>query len=134
MTALNPSTVPPRRPLGYEPMTPLQILFSLRGRVPRKVWWLYAVAGPIGVGALVTALLRIMGFGAQQAEEWVNMLLLWPVLAVSVKRWHDRDKSGWWVLVALLPLVGWLWALIDNGLRRGTVGHNRFGEDLTGQF
>ncbi|MDH5331954.1 MAG: DUF805 domain-containing protein, partial [Aquincola sp.] len=57
-----------------------------------------------------------------------NVLLLWPALALSVKRWHDRDKSGWWVLVALIPFIGWLWMLIENGVRRGTVGPNRYGD------
>lgn len=133
MTSFPPSPLPPLR-LGHEPMTPLQILFSPRGRVPRKVWWLYGVLAPIGMGTLFTVLMRIVGVGAQQAEEWVNLLLLWPVLAVSIKRWHDRDKSGWWVFIALVPFIGWLWALIDNGLRRGTRGPNRFGDDLTERF
>ncbi|MCR5866817.1 MULTISPECIES: DUF805 domain-containing protein [Aquincola] len=133
MTTLEPTLPTPLR-LGEEPMTPLQILFSLRGRVPRKVWWLYGVLAPIGMGALATVLLRIVGMGAQQTDELVNLLLLWPVVAVSVKRWHDRDKSGWWVFITLVPLIGWLWALIDNGLRRGTRGANRFGDDLTERF
>ena len=48
---------------------------------------------------------------------------------VSVKRWHDRDRSGWWVLLNLLPVIGWLWALVDNGFVRGTRGPNRYGAD-----
>ncbi len=59
----------------------------------------------------------------------VNLLLVWPALAVSVKRWHDRDKSGVWVLLNLVPVIGWIWALIDNGFLRGTKGPNRFGDD-----
>ena len=53
---------------------------------------------------------------------------------VYIKRFHDRDKSGWWVLLNLVPVIGWLWALIDNGFLRGTDGPNRFGENpLAGQ-
>jgi uncharacterized membrane protein YhaH (DUF805 family) len=59
----------------------------------------------------------------------VNLLLLWPAVAVSVKRWHDRNRSGWWILINLLPIIGWAWALIENGLLRGTAGPNRFGAD-----
>lgn len=131
MTAL---PAPPPVPLGAEPMTPLQILFGFRGRVPRRIWWLYGVLATSGVGVIATVLLRVVGFGAAQVEDAVNFLLLWPVVAVSVKRWHDRDRSGWWVLVCLLPVIGWLWALVDNGLRRGTPGPNRYGDDLTDRF
>ena len=75
------------------------------------------------------ALLGIARVRAQTADLIVNLLLVWPALAVSVKRWHDRDRSGWWVLLNLVPVIGWLWALIDNGFLRGTAGPNRFGED-----
>jgi uncharacterized membrane protein YhaH (DUF805 family) len=63
---------------------------------------------------------------------WVLLLVppsLWIVLVVSVKRWHDRNKSGRWVLVNLVPVIGWLWQLIECGFLRGTVGPNRFGQD-----
>jgi uncharacterized membrane protein YhaH (DUF805 family) len=70
---------------------------------------------------------------ADSADAVVNLLLLWPAIAVAVKRWHDRDKPGWWVLIVLLPLIGGLWALIDNGCLRGTVGPNRFGPDPVAQ-
>ena len=61
-------------------------------------------------------------------------LLVWPCAAVSVKRWHDRDKSGWWAVVYLIPLVGLVWTLVANGCLRGSVGPNRFGADLSGEF
>jgi uncharacterized membrane protein YhaH (DUF805 family) len=112
-----------------EPMGPAEIFFSFRGRVSRRTWWLYGVVAVIGLGIVGLALLRIAGFTSVVAETTVNVLLLWPALAVSVKRWHDRDKAGWWVLVNLIPLVGWLWALVENGFLRGTAGPNRFGED-----
>ena len=54
---------------------------------------------------------------------------LWVGLVVSVKRWHDRNKSGRWVLLNLVPVVGWLWHVIECGFLRGTVGPNRFGQD-----
>jgi len=57
----------------------------------------------------------------------VNVVLLWPTLAVSIKRWHDRGRTGWWVLVMLVPVVGWLVALVANGFLPGTPGPNRYG-------
>ncbi|MBI2512119.1 MAG: DUF805 domain-containing protein [Opitutae bacterium] len=49
-------------------------------------------------------------------------------LAAQVKRWHDLDRSGWMVLVSLVPIVGFLVNLICLGFLRGTAGANRFGE------
>ncbi|MEW6705590.1 MAG: DUF805 domain-containing protein [Pseudomonadota bacterium] len=117
-----------------EPMSPLHIFVGLRGRIPRKIFWLYGVAVPLGLGAYLHALLAIAGVGGQALEGMLNLALLWSALAVSVKRWHDRDKSGWWALVQFIPVVGWLWTLVENGLLRGTVGPNRFGQDLTGRL
>ena len=111
-----------------------QILFSLRGRVPRKVFWLYGVLGPLLASVMIEMLLGIAGAAERTADITASLLLLWPCLAVAVKRWHDRDKSGWWALVYLIPLIGLLWTLLGNGLRRGTPGPNRFGADLTGAF
>ncbi len=104
-----------------------RMLSSPRGRIGRATWWLYGVALPIGAGLLMHALLGIARIKAELAEHLVNLLLLWPTLAVSIKRWHDRDRSGWWVLVALVPFVGWLVALVVNGLLPGTPGANRYG-------
>ncbi len=122
------STLPATDPFA-EPMPPLRIFFSLRGRVSRRQFWLYGVLALIGLAMLGHALLGIARVRAHTADLLVNLLLVWPALAVSVKRWHDRDKSGWWVLLNLVPVIGWLWALIDNGFLRGTSGPNRFGED-----
>ena len=57
---------------------------------------------------------------------WLSML--WPALAIYAKRWHDRDKSGWWTLITLVPLVGPIWATVECGFLPGTVGQNRFGQ------
>ena len=107
------------------------LLFRLRGRIGRQSWWLWGVAMPLGMALYLTVLLRVVGVAPRYTDVLVNLLLFWPAIAVSVKRWHDRDKSGWWVLVYLIPLIGVLWTLIANGLQRGTVGPNRFGADVT---
>ena len=48
-------------------------------------------------------------------------------LAVYVKRFHDRGKSGWWVLIAFLPLIGFFWILIELGMLAGDPGPNTYG-------
>ena len=117
-----------------DPISLTQILFSLRGRVPRKVYWLYGVLGPLLASVMLEMLLGIVGVSERKAEVTISLLLAWPCVAVAVKRWHDRNRSGWWVLINLVPVIGMLWALVENGLLRGSVGANRFGADLTGQF
>jgi len=53
---------------------------------------------------------------------------LLPGIAVSVRRLHDMDRSGWWVLLGLIPLIGGI-ILIVWFCMRGTVGVNRYGDD-----
>ncbi len=106
-----------------------ELFFLPHGRLSRRAFWLYGVAVLLGLNLLGVVLLGIAGVRTETAEAWVNLLLVWPAVAVSIKRWHDRDKSGWWVLVALVPVVGWVWMLVDNGCIRGTAGPNRYGPD-----
>ena len=129
-------TAPPRTTHSRfdDALSTPQILFSFRGRAPRKVFWLYGVLGPLLVSLMAEMLLGIVGVSERRAEVLTTLLLIWPCAAVSVKRWHDRDKSGWWALVYLIPLIGVLWTLIAIGLLRGTAGPNRFGADVTGAF
>lgn len=59
----------------------------------------------------------------------VSLVSLWVSIATDVRRFHDRDKSGWWVFIVLIPVVGAVWLLIECGFLPGTVGPNRFGPD-----
>ncbi|RZU02288.1 DUF805 domain-containing protein [Rivibacter subsaxonicus] len=115
------------------PLTPGQILFSFQGRIPRKTYWIWGVGALLLVAIFFFILLGILGVKDQTTTYLVNALLLWPSLAITVKRWHDRDKSAWWLLIVLVPIIGALWAFIECGFLRGTTGPNRFGEDLTGK-
>lgn len=104
------------------------LLLSFEGRVGRQTYWMCFLAF-IGVGAVVgiiTALLGKLGF-IVLALYCLGMI--WCGLAIQAKRWHDRDKSAWWILIGLIPVIGPLWALIENGFLRGTEGSNRFGPD-----
>jgi uncharacterized membrane protein YhaH (DUF805 family) len=59
------------------------------------------------------------------------LALLVPSIAVGVRRFHDQDKSGWFLLLALIPVVGGLIVLVFMCLP-GTSGPNRFGPDPLG--
>jgi len=115
-------------------MTPKEVYLSFQGRIPRKVFWLYFLA-------MYIPILVIMGIAASisQTLMWIVAVplyigLIWAGLALQIKRWHDRDKSGWWVLIALIPFIGAIWAFVEAGCLRGTVGGNRFGGDPTGLY
>jgi uncharacterized membrane protein YhaH (DUF805 family) len=106
-----------------------RLLFSFRGRVGRLEFWLMAL---LSIPFYVGAKLMNGGFAHDPTESPGILLLLptlWPAFAVTVKRWHDRDKSGWWMLINLIPLVGAIWSLIETGFLRGTDGDNRFGPE-----
>ena len=121
-------TAQPALPLLDDPMPPLRLWLDPRGRIGRGTFWLHGVLALCGLAVLLRALLDIARVPQDSVDEWVSLLLAWPALAISAKRWHDRDRSGWWVLVLLLPVVGVLWLLADNGFVRGSPGHHRFGE------
>ncbi|HEY5915571.1 MAG TPA: DUF805 domain-containing protein [Verrucomicrobiae bacterium] len=112
--------------------TPMSSLFSFHGRIPRRAFWLISL-GLMEIDFLVAVVLRAVGRGMI----WIPALLvlLWfPFvvavgLSTSVRRWHDRGKSGLMVLVALIPIVGPIWAFIETGLLRGMAGANQYGDD-----
>ena len=95
------------------------------GRSSRKEYWLFF----IGYGILSTVAALIDGsIETFLFQVIVGLGLLIPSIAVSVRRLHDRDKSGWWVLLFFIPLIGAIILLVQF-CRRGTVGDNRFGDD-----
>jgi uncharacterized membrane protein YhaH (DUF805 family) len=120
------------------------LLFSFQGRINRAKFWLVTL-GVVVVEIIVMAVTMggaAMSGDPQAAANAMSGLgivglilfipLIWVSLAAAVKRWHDRNKSGWWVLIALVPVVGGLWYLIECGFLPGTAGPNRFGADPLG--
>jgi uncharacterized membrane protein YhaH (DUF805 family) len=111
-----------------------EILFSFGGRIPRRTFWGASILILVAYFAIVFALVMI--FGDESGATSIGALimyvpLIWSNLALQIKRWHDRDKSGWWVLIGLIPLIGPIWAFVETGCLRGTVGDNQYGADPT---
>ena len=119
---------------------------SFEGRIGRQQWWLGTIVLVIAIWIIMFVIGLAfstsmppadgeMGMGAGISALGIIIMLIiyipfiWASLALSVKRWHDRDKSGWWILINLVPIIGGLWALIENGFLKGTDGSNRFGPD-----
>ena len=128
-----------------------QLLFGFSGRINRAKYWLTAVI-------YLAAILLVTGIGIAAGMAMlfilVAVIIYIPILisgiAVGIKRLHDRDKSGWWLLVFyvlpgvlsglaektgpyfVLELAGAalsIWGFVELGCLRGTSGPNRFGPD-----
>ncbi len=107
---------------------------SFDGRISRKPFWIATIV--LWLISLVVSFLIALIFGDSTLANAVSILVglafIYPSLAIAAKRWHDRDKSGWWSLILLIPAVGAIWYLVECGCLRGTPGPNRFGPDPLG--
>lgn len=118
-------------PLDYA-LTPLRKYADFHGRARRaEYWWFYLfVIIAFVVASIVESLLGLGGsvgpYGLVSALLGLAMLV--PSLAAGVRRLHDTDRSGWWLLIALIPLIGAIVLLVFYVLE-GTRGDNRFGPD-----
>ena len=102
----------------------MNYFFGFRGRIGRGSWWLGMVI--LAIVSLILSFLAVL----LQSEALVlvpAIASLWPWLAISAKRWHDRDKSGLWSLITLIPIIGGLWMLVECGFLRGKRARNAFG-------
>jgi uncharacterized membrane protein YhaH (DUF805 family) len=112
-------------------------LFSFKGRIRRSDYWIGMIIIFIGMVAVASVLAGIWkvdladryDLRASAIQAGVVLLFMWPNLAVSVKRLHDRDQSGWWILLSFLPVIGNVWTLVNLGILRGTPGGNRYGAE-----
>lgn len=119
-------------------MTFSQILFSFKGRIPRSTYWTFLLPmGIIGLAlqyitdpALRTVIVIDPYAGVYIGKLYLLYLLLtiYPGLAIIVKRIHDRNRSAWFLLVFLIPIVG-LWPAIEIPFLKGTTGPNKYGND-----
>jgi uncharacterized membrane protein YhaH (DUF805 family) len=104
--------------------------FKGRARRP-EYWWfiLFYVLLLIGL-SILDAIITLAG-GPGLLSTLASLGLFLPTLAAQVRRLHDTDRSGWWVLFGIIPLIGWIVLLIFL-CQRGTDGPNRFGSDDSG--
>ena len=93
------------------------------GRAVRSEYWYWVLF--YSLGTLVAGIIDgVLGMSIISGLFGLAMIL--PNLAVAVRRLHDLDRSGWWILIGLIPLIGWI-ILIIWYCSRGTPGPNRFG-------
>lgn len=106
------------------------VVFSGRAARPELWWWALAV---FLAGFLLSLLdYLLFGEGDQPLSSLLSLLVLLPNLAVGARRLHDIDRSAWWLLIALLPVIGMV-VLLVFFVQDGTVGPNRYGPDPKGR-
>ena len=111
---------------------PLQeLFFSFSGRINRATFWTRAMP-VLFVYSMITntiAAIEINETGQYGAISIILSLIgIWPGLAVNVKRLHDRGRSGWFILIGLIPVVGPIWLLVETWFLASKPEANRFGE------
>jgi uncharacterized membrane protein YhaH (DUF805 family) len=132
----------------------VDLLFGFRGRINRAKYWIAVViyiGAWIVVGGIAWSLLLTSYILAAILFGLVFIVSVVSGIAVGIKRLHDRDKSGWWLLLFflapavldgigrsldgigfILSLAGFaisIWAIVELGFLRGTSGSNQYGPD-----
>lgn len=108
-----------------------QKYIGFSGRAARSEYWywvLFIVLLQIVAWLIDMTLFGFNTTGVNPIGSLLSLATLLPGLAVSVRRLHDIDRVGWWIFLALIPIVGAI-VLIYWACLRGTVGANRFGPD-----
>ncbi len=97
---------------------------SFSGRATRSEYWWFALFSLLVQVAIGLFADRSTGLGLAGGLIALGMFI--PSLAVSSRRLHDIDKSGWWMLIVLVPILGGILLLIWT-CTKGSLGENRFG-------
>ncbi|GEO83573.1 MULTISPECIES: DUF805 domain-containing protein [Alphaproteobacteria] len=101
---------------------------TFTGRAARSEFWWFALF--VLLVNIATGFIDSAVFGGQVLNTLAGLALLVPQLAVGVRRLHDIDRSGWWLLLALVPVIGWIVLLYFN-IQPSQPGDNRFGPQPT---
>ena len=109
---------------------------NFNGRARRKEYWMFTLM-QISIMILLIILDGVLGlsfeiYGQDLRYGWLYaigaLIHLIPGFAVSVRRLHDVGKSGWFLLIALIPLIGSIWILVLICLD-GEKSNNKWGPD-----
>ena len=116
--------------------SPWRRMFDFRGRATRREYWALVAIFYVGVTLISVAAEAIAPPGAPVAVGLIAMsvlvlftcvgMLAW--IAAGVRRLHDQDKTGWFLLITLFPIFGWIFHLVMM-LTPGTDGGNSYGSN-----
>lgn len=114
-------------------MMPLKRYAEFSGRSRRKEYWMFML-GVVIVAVILGIIEGILGIAGTVGGVYgplsliLVLAIIIPSLALQIRRFHDQDKSGWFVLIGFIPIVGSIAVLVFMCLE-GTRGPNRFGPD-----
>ena len=91
---------------------------DFNGRATRSEFWWFILA--IVIGHVVVSFL------GHTVDAVFSLAVLIPQLAAGSRRLHDTDRSGWWQLLCLVPIIGWI-ILIVFFVQEGQTAENQFG-------
>ncbi len=102
-------------------------LLKFDGRIRRMGWWIAGIAMGF-VSSFVESILEADNSFIVTLVFFVVAVIVWLIgLSLSVRRWHDLNKSGWWILVNAIPVLGWIYTLVMLGFMPGDQGSNNYG-------
>jgi uncharacterized membrane protein YhaH (DUF805 family) len=104
------------------------------GRARRKEYWMFFLFNIIFaiIASILDGIIGTRGEGGVgMIHALYSLFVLVPSLAVTVRRLHDTDKSGWWIFIVLIPVIGAIWLLILMMIE-GTTGENKYGPNPKG--
>ncbi|NRF65125.1 DUF805 domain-containing protein [Vibrio coralliilyticus] len=136
-----------------------ELLFSFQGRVGRKIYWIWNVVYYTLIVGFAAGMNVLFPSKAHLLLPVFLIVVLIPDLAITAKRWHDRGKSSWWLLLnvplvigrmtvpagdptqmaqsttlqavsSLAALICGVWILVECGFLKGTQGENQYGAEL----
>lgn len=102
---------------------------NFSGRARREEYWMFVLFNVIfSLAASVIDFILASIIGISFVGTLYSLAVLVPGLALEFRRLHDIDKSAWWLLIALVPVVGAIVLFVFSVLP-GTVGDNKYGAD-----
>jgi len=85
------------------------------GRAKRREYWTFVLISLV-ISLILSFIDRMLGLSTEQGVGLLSgiysLAVLLPSLAVTVRRLHDTGRSGWWILIGLVPIIGWVVLLV----------------------
>jgi len=81
------------------------------GKASRREYWMFVLVN-IGITFAISSLDSLLFSESRTLSGLYSLILLVPGISIATRRLHDIGKSGWWQLVGLIPVVGWIWLII----------------------
>ncbi|MDR2100894.1 MAG: DUF805 domain-containing protein [Campylobacteraceae bacterium] len=108
--------------------------FDFNGRARRSAYWFFVLSNIIVSIAIsiVDAIIFVNIIGFALLGLLYNLAIILPSLGLAVRRLHDIGKSGWWVLITLIPIVGIIWFII-LAATDSERGENQYGANPKGE-